>query len=286
MTPATAVIMNRLTRARAAGSRKIRPVVVNLVPDPSFRNPAAELYVHGHNTCELVEVPGLGLAGVTGARVEGRSGDNDTHIAPDGRNDPGRFRLGMRPGATFTASVSVYLPEPLTGRLNRAALRLIPGCLIGSRVHWTIARSAPARNERGDHRISVTFTVPAEATAAWIRLHSGMSQGNGVVYWHSFALTEADHPVDFFDGSTAADALYTYEWIGAPNASPSRRTLRTGADVSRAAIVAEAVRLATAGAADEAQAMAALAGDRLTAARVSAALGDTEAARTALLKVV
>ena len=144
MTPATAVIMNRLTRARAAGSRKIRPVVVNLVPDPSFRNPAAELYVHGHNTCELVEVPGLGLAGVTGARVEGRSGDNDTHIAPDGRNDPGRFRLGMRPGATFTASVSVYLPEPLTGRLNRAALRLIPGCLIGSRVHWTIARSAMA----------------------------------------------------------------------------------------------------------------------------------------------
>ena len=57
MTPATAVIMNRLTRARATGSRKIRPVVVNLVPDPSFRNPAAELYVHGHNTCELVEVP-------------------------------------------------------------------------------------------------------------------------------------------------------------------------------------------------------------------------------------
>jgi tetratricopeptide (TPR) repeat protein len=278
----------------AAASRRIRPAdsapppvapeVLNLAPDPGFRNFGAELYIHVHSAGQRVEVPGL--PGVTGVRVTGRSENNDSHIAPDGRDAPAKLRLGLRPGGTYTASVSVFLPEPLTGWLNSGALRIIPGCRVGSVTNWTLAKSPPARNERGDHRISVTFTVPADAGAAWIRLQAGMSEGNGTVYWHSFVVTETDYPVDYFDGSTPDDVFHAYEWTGVPDASPSRRVTRVAEEASPAAIVAEAVRAASAGAAYEAHALLAeVPDDELAAARVALALGNTGAARKSLQKL-
>jgi hypothetical protein len=299
MTQTTTVIKSRLARARAAASRRFQapspapaaPVVVNLVPDPGFRGvldrpfETGGIYVHPHAACKLTGVPGL--PGVTGARVVGVNDNNDTHIAPGGRNAPGQFRLGMRPGATYTASVSVFLPEPLTGALNSAALRIVPGCIVDDTIRWTLAQSAPARNEYGHHRISVTFTVPRGAKAAWIRLHSGMSQDHGTVYWYAFSLTETDHAVGYFDGSTADDDFHTYEWTGAPDASPARRTLRVADGVTPAAIAEEAVRLAGAGEAADAEALVdRLGGDRLTAARMWLARGDDEPARKALRKLI
>ncbi len=268
------MIKNRLARTRAGA----QPTVVNLVPDPAFRGGLDGLYVHKHNTCELVEVPGRPK--VIGARVTGSNDNNDTHIAPGGRNQPGDLRLGMRPGGTYTACVSVFLPEPLTGLLNPGALRIIPGCVVGGSTRWAVAQSARARNEFGEHRISVTFTVPADATAAWIRLHSGMSAGHGVVYWYDYALTETDHPVDYFDGSTPDDEFFTYEWTGVPNASPSRRTLRVGPG---SAVAEQAVRLAARGEVAEAEALAGT--DQLLTARLRAARGDTAAARPELRRL-
>ncbi len=261
---------------------RVRPAVVNLVPDPGFRGGPDGLYVHTHNTCELVEVPGR--PGVIGAQVVGSSADNDTHIAPGGRNQPGDLRLGMRAGGTYTANVSVFLPEPLSGPLNPGALRLIPGYAAGGSTRWTLARSVPARNEFGHHRISVTFTVPDDAKAAWIRLHSGMSAGHGVVYWYDYALTETDHPVDYFDGSTPDDDFFTYEWTGTPHASPSRRTLRVADGVGEPAIAERAVRLAARGEIVEAEALAGH--DPMLTAQVTAARGDAAAARPALRRLV
>jgi Capsular polysaccharide synthesis protein len=297
----TAGIRSRLARARGGASRRLhaaaRPVV-NLVPNPSFRAPfdrpyaAGGLYVHVHNSCEQAAVPGL--PGVTGALVTGTSADTDTHIAPGGRNAAGRFRLGMRPGGRYTAGVSVYLPAPLTGSPSPHALSIVVGCLVGSTVNWSLARSLPARNEHGDHRISVTFTVPANATAAWIRLVSGMSAGNGVVYWHSFAVTETEWPVDFFDGGSPAGPLHTYEWLGEPDASPSRRVLRADlAGLDRREVAEEAVRLARAGATAEADVLLAVlgAGEKDAAYRVALARarlvgGDEAAARAVLGELV
>jgi hypothetical protein len=285
----------------AAASRRIRPAevppapvapdVLNQAPDPGFRNFGAELYVHVHSNCQRVEVPGR--PGVGAARVTGRGENNDTHIAPDGRDAPGKFRLGLRPGGTYTASVSVFLPEPLTGWLNAGALRIIPGCRVGAVTNWTLAKSPPARNEHGDHRISVTFTVPADASSAWVRLQAGMSEGNGTVYWHSFVLTETDYPAGYFDGSTPDDDFHTYEWTGVPDASPSRRVTRVAAGVSAAAIADQAVRSAEAGAEQEARALlpalpgglAGLPEGQLAGARVSVALGETAAARKILQKL-
>src|SRR3954447_5068875 len=267
MTQTTTVIKSGLARARAAASRRFQapppvpaaPVVVNLVPDPGFRGvldrpfETGGIYVHSHATCKLTGVPGL--PGATGAPVVGVNDNNATHIAPGGRNAPGQFRRGIRAGATYTAGVSVFLPEPLTGALNSAALRIVPGCIVDDTIRWTLALSAPARNEYGHHRISVTFTVPRGAKAAWIRLHSGMSQDHGTVYWYAFSLTETDHAVGYFDGSTPDDDFHTYEWTGAPDASPSRRTLRVAEGVAATAIAEEAVRLAAAGEAADAEAL-------------------------------
>ncbi|MEU4687648.1 capsular polysaccharide synthesis protein [Actinoplanes sp. NPDC023714] len=301
MTAPANTLRSRLARVRAAARRRLRPVppppppvapsVVNLVPDPGFRGKpdrpfeAGGLYVHSHNACEFADVPGLD--GVRGARVEGVGANNDTHIAPGGRNAPGEFRLGMRPGGTYTASVSVYLEEPLTGTLNAAALRLVPGCIVDEAVKWTLAQSAPARNEHGHHRISVTFTVPEDAKGAWIRLVAGMSAGHGVVYWYDYSLTETAVALDHFDGSTPATGFHVFEWTGEPDASPSRRTLQVSSSASPPDIAAEAVRLARAGVADEAAFLRKqITGDRMAVARILLASGDEEKALKTLRKVV
>jgi len=270
-------IMGRLVRAFRPATPTVTSVV-NLAGDPGFRGKGEDLYVHGHNSAELTEVPGL--TGVTGARVVGLGGDNDTHIAPGGRNADGEFRLGMRPGVTYTASASVFLPAPLTGELNVAALRVIPGCQIGAAIKWVVAQSPPARNEFGHHRVGVTFTVPAKATAAWVRLHCGMSRGHGEVYWHSFMLTETDVPVDYFDGSTPEDDFYAYEWTGEPNASPSRRTVRVTGPATPEAIAAEAVRRAAGGGGAEARALLARIPDDQVAAALVLQASGTDARKT------
>ncbi|MBG0561863.1 capsular polysaccharide synthesis protein [Actinoplanes aureus] len=289
MTTAT-TLWTRLARLRAAATGRPRtttppppveavPTVINLVADPGFRGPldrpfeAGGVHVHAHNSCEITEIPGR--PGVTGVRVEGTGRTNDTFIAPGGYQAPGAMRLGMRAGSTYTASVSIFLLAPLTGALHATALRLVPGCVAG---RHTLEPSPPARNEYGHHRISVTFTVPAEATSAWISLHSGMARGGGLVHWYDFALTETAAPVDHFDGATPDDLFHTYEWTGEPNASPSRRTLRVSGDATPAAIAAEAVRQAWAGAAGEVRHLRRhLAGDRLATARIALAEGQEAA---------
>ncbi|MEV6298415.1 capsular polysaccharide synthesis protein [Actinoplanes sp. NPDC051861] len=290
----------RLARLRAAAggglpaaqpSAPSTPAVVNLVPDPGFRGPldrpfeAGGIHVHAHNSCESGEVPGR--PGTLGVRVEGVGRNNDTFIAPGGHDAPGAMRLGMRAGATYTASVSVFLPAPLTGALHPRALRLVPGCVGSQGSRRVLTTSPPARNEHGHHRISVTFTVPVKATSAWISLHSGMAGGGGAVHWYDFALTETSAPVEHFDGATAADGFHTYEWLGEPNASPSRRTLRVSAGATPAEIAAEAVRLARAGSVEEARHLQRhVAGDRLVAARIALAEGQEAAAVKALRRVV
>lgn len=284
MPSSSSLITRARARLRPSPPPVADPVVVNLITDPSFRGPVSAIYVHVHNSCEQAEVPGLGISGV---RVAGLNENSDTHIAPGGRNANGEFRYGLRPGATYTASVSVHLPEPLTGPLNSAALRIVPGCIADDAVKWTIAQSAPARNEAGDHRISVTFTVPANAKAAWIRLVSGMSEGHGVVYWHSYSLVEGEVAPDFFDGSTPLDDFFAYAWNGTPNASTSTRTVRTTFGADRDAVAERAEKLAAGKDPETAEALLRrLPGDRLAQARVRLASGDVDGGRKALRRLL
>lgn len=293
-------------RRRQAPARKpvdARTELLNLAPNPCFRpGPAAGsaddampagLYVHVHNSAHAVTIPGR--PGLTGVRVTGTSSNNDTFVAPDGREAKGQFRLGMRPGATYTASVHVVLAEPLRGVLRNTALRIVVGVMKGSSTDAAYARSVPAFNEHGDHRISITFTVPEDATAAWIRLVSGMAEGMGEVYWHSFMLTETASRIDYFDGSRPADDFFEYGWTGQPHASPSRRVLRKAAAVAaslgegaRRTIADRAGQLAASGQAGEAEALIQQLRSRedsylhCAIAHVRLAGGDDPSARAAL----
>jgi hypothetical protein len=304
-----------LLRTSAHGRLELASRMVNLAPNPGFRAVGARaridvdgtgldvdlfdqpfaaggVYVHKHNVGYQVPVPGLD--GVMGMLVRGVNENNDTHVAPGGRDRRNTFRLGMRPGRTYTCEVSVHLPRPLTGHLNRQALRIVIGTMEGSVVQWALARSHPARNEFGDHRISVTYTVPDTATSAFVRLVSGMSAGHGEVYWHSLTLTESAGPIGYFDGDTPDDDLYHYTWAGPPNASRSRRTMRPVTELARveggaAAIAEHAVRSAASGRAVEVDALLAAAdrGERMslrlrTDAASLRARGDIDAAVVAL----
>jgi tetratricopeptide (TPR) repeat protein len=278
--------------------------LVNLAPNPGFRPaPAGSdtsaatpdgLYVHVHNVAHAMTVPGP--RAVTGVRVTGTDGSTDTFVAPGGRESKGQLRLGMRPGQTYTASVHVVLSEPLRGLLRNTALRIVVGTMNGSATDANFARSVPALNEHGDHRISLTFTVPDDVTSVWIRLVSGASDGMGEVYWHSFMLTETSSRVDYFDGSQPADEFFTYTWTGGPHASPSRRVLRDpaaiaaslGADARRS-MADKAAQLAASGQSGEADALIRYLRSvredsdlHRAVARVSLAEGDQKSARSAL----
>jgi tetratricopeptide (TPR) repeat protein len=272
----------RRARLRLAGTRRpdlsrafasSSPSLVNLFSNPGLRQTGSTaalfdqpydgggVYVHQHNVGYAATVPGH--RDVRGVQVSGTDRDNDTHVAPGGRSKPGQFRLGMRPGATYTAGVSLFLPEPLTGRLHPSALRIVVGCMRGSQITKNLVQSAAARNEFGEHRLTLTFTVPRDATAAWVLLQSGMSQGHGSVYWHSLVLTETKHPVPYFDGDSPDDAFFEYRWTGAANASPSRRTLRAPeaiterlGEAARPEIADQVGRLAKDGGLPEAKALA------------------------------
>ncbi|MEV0898684.1 capsular polysaccharide synthesis protein [Actinoplanes sp. NPDC049802] len=241
------------------------PSVLNLAPDPGFRGDPEAVPVSAVTSAEAVEVPGR--PGVTGLRVTGRTGDPGTFVAPAG--------ITLRPGGTYSAGVSLFLAEPLGGPSQRSAPRLI--------AEWTAAdaaagaRSAPARNEHGHHRISLTFTVPAGAREAGLRLHAGTAAGQGAVIWYDLTVTETTEPVGHFDGSTPDDAWYGYEWTGEPNASPSRRTLLASAPATGLPPLTGA----------EAAFLRSSAGDdALALARIALAEGDLPAAGTALRRVV
>ncbi|MFC4067686.1 capsular polysaccharide synthesis protein [Actinoplanes subglobosus] len=179
------------------------PSLLNLAPDPGFRVAPDGVDVPETVSAERAEVPGR--PGVTGLKV----------IVP-GRGGAAVTPAGTVPSpGTYTASVSVFLAEPLTGPPPRLA------------AEWATdepasARSRPARNEHGHHRLDITFTVPDGARDVRVRLGAGQ----GAAIWYDFTLTATTAPVRHFDGSTPDDDVYVHEWTGEPDASPSRRTMR------------------------------------------------------------
>lgn len=229
------------------------PSVLNLAPDPGFRVAPAGVDVPDPVAAERVEVPGR--PGVTGLRV----------TVPGGGGAAVTPALTVLAPGTYTAAVSVFLAAPLDGPPPRVA------------AEWVVeepasARSMPARNEHGHHRITVTFTIPDGAREVRIRLGAGP----GEAIWYDLAVTATDRPLRHFDGSTPGDTTYTYEWTGAPDASPSRRTLAVSAPAS---IVPETP--------EEAVALGEMvSGDLLAGARLALAVGDTTAAVGALRQVV
>lgn len=160
-------------------------------------------------------------SGASSARVIPRGTSSDTYVAPGG--DSG-FQLGMQAGMTYTALATIRLAAAQTGTLHTRARRIV--AFTSGAVTETPSTTAP--NAAGVTQLSVTFTVPAGATGAWVRLYNGASAGNGDVWWDDFMLIEGTYTGDYFDGATPDPGpLERYEWTGTANASTSVYQTRT-----------------------------------------------------------
>lgn len=185
------------------------PVITNLIPNPSFETGTTGYGINmGVGTADNAWAQN----GTLSLRIAPNVSTTDSFANVNG--DLGALRLGMEAGKTYTASGTIRLAAAQTGSLAGAARRLTAWYTVGG-AHTRIDSSAAA-NAAGATRLSVTFTVPAGATAAWLRLYNGASTGNGDVWWDSIMLNEGSSAVNYADGTSS-----NWLWSGTAHNSPS-----------------------------------------------------------------
>lgn len=163
-------------------------------------------------------------SGTRSLRLHPNGATTDTFASPGG--DSGAFRLGMAPGRTYTVLATIRLAQAqVTGDVRARRIRaFVAGGVSGAGVAY---ESAQADNVPGEYELRLTFTVPADATSAWIRLYNGASGGNGEVWWDNFAVVEGTYEGDYFDGSTPDTDLTQFTWTGTADASTSTYETRS-----------------------------------------------------------
>lgn len=219
------------------------PLLENLFTNPSLRRTqlltseseigeteasASGDWVYVHKHCHVELVPdGDGQA----FSITGTTASTDTHISPGGRD--GALRLGMEAGRTYTFAADVVLVAPLVGVLHANALRIVVGWVVDGRIEWRAARSPAAQNVSGRTRLAVTYTIPEDASEAWVRLYSGAAKDKGTVRWSRIHLSEGVNGRVFVDGATEAEDGLEASWQGEPDGSASELRLTSAFDVDR-----------------------------------------------------
>jgi hypothetical protein len=164
-------------------------------------------------------------SGQRSARVFALGTNADTFVSPGGGS--GALRLGMQAGKTYTAIATVRLFAPQTGTIDARARRIVVFYRSVAGGGYATIRSDAAPNAAGETELRLTFTLPAGAIEAFIRLYNGASRDNGEVYWDNFALVEGAYDGPYFDGNSTDIAEDTqYDWLGQINASSSVKTTR------------------------------------------------------------
>jgi hypothetical protein len=140
-------------------------------------------------------------AGNASVRLTPPTANNwDTWIAPLG--DTGAMRGGMLPGRTYTVVAHSRISTPLAVDGDRG--RTIKFFHRTAAVSYVQLTSAKVPNVPGSIEHRFTFTVPTDATEAFVRLYSGQNQSANDVWWDSFTLVEGDYTGPAFHGSTPA----------------------------------------------------------------------------------
>jgi hypothetical protein len=135
----------------------------------------------------------------------------------------GAMRLGMQAGKKYTVSADINTPVALSGTLSANARRIVVAHRIGAGT-WNFATSAQGP-VTGEARLSVTVTLPVGTTEAYVNLYNGSATAGQYVLWDKIMLVEGESS-EYFDGDSPTDNLYTYEWTGAANATPSNKRER------------------------------------------------------------
>lgn len=179
-------------------------------------NPGAEGGVIGVNcgNCTRTLDTSWSAGGSTSFEVTPNSSNTDSDMNVGG--DLGAFRTGLQPGKTYTISATIRLVAALTGTLSNNGSRQITAWYTSAGGSYIKASGTQAPNAAGETRVSVTFSIPADATAAWLRFYDGAGLGGGSVWWDNIMITEGSTVYNFADGDSPG-----WVWNGTPNASTS-----------------------------------------------------------------
>lgn len=145
-------------------------------------------------------------SGSKSLRVIPNSTSTDSRVPIGG--DTGGLRLGLQAGKTYTISATCRLIAPQTGTLATAARSIRFFQRIGTGA-YTSVNSTAAPNVAGATRLSITHTLPADATEAFIRLQNGASFGGGDVWWDDLLIEETSTLQPYFDGTSSHQNLIT-----------------------------------------------------------------------------
>lgn len=100
-------------------------------------------------------------------------------------------RLGVVPGETYTVTADLNVPVVQTGSIGALGRRLAIGTIIGGVQNndWKHTDAAP--NAVGITTLSMSFTVPLDATDVFLRLLNGSMNVAEPVYWDNIVITAA-----------------------------------------------------------------------------------------------
>lgn len=129
-------------------------------------------------------------------------------------------------GKTFTAGITWKLDSPMVEYAS-TSLSLAFGYVNAAGAYvYSGPNSAQAPNAVGEHRVSVTFTVPADAKTFFVRAMNGSTQDTVRLSYVSFEEGAANG--EYWDGDTPSgetDNESHYRWTGEPHASTSEKYL-------------------------------------------------------------
>ncbi|MFD2839842.1 capsular polysaccharide synthesis protein [Populibacterium corticicola] len=195
---------------------------INLFPKFSVETPVAfgtqaesltheDVLVIQHSAQSRVEIQQL-ATGSTAILLSGTSQARDVHFTIGGRDEPAGLRNGMKPGHTYSVSTRVRIAEPLPEPLDYDHCKIIVGIEQKGKKIWNYSRSKSALNTPGFHTITLTFTIPQDATRAWIRFAGGNTAGEGTLTWDLFQLTETNSPQHYFNDDQHDFNIYQFGW--------------------------------------------------------------------------
>lgn len=185
--------------------------VTNLVVNPSFES----------NTSFWTGISATIARSSTGTM----NGSYSLQIAPGGTGSDSFARYGsasslpsgIAPGSTYTISGTIHVPTAQTGTLDTTRARGITVYSWNGATASTAGQSTVASNSTGSTRISVTFTVPSNATALEIRLYNGATNSAAnYIYWDAIMLTSGSTTHSYADGNSP-----DWTWNGTANNSTS-----------------------------------------------------------------
>lgn len=179
-------------------------------------------------------------------------GANAIRLIPNASGSASRIRVGTAttttfflPGRTYRASAILRLEKPQSGTLDPLARAMLAAGInsAGTSTRW--AEGAKAPNVAGEHKVALTWSVPATAQQGGaFFLYNGASVGNGEVWWDALIIEDVTDvmPADdsYFDGGFSPDGGKLPAWSGTPNASASTLTWQKQNDWQRQDVSADA----------------------------------------------